>query len=171
MDQTATALWQQRHDDERGRHCRNGCHLIKINAQRAITYYKTQTLVVAIVLFWRTRPAHAPLERERESSYEVTCCRRRRAARHCEHSQCRRNCDRLMAMILVAQICMQPHRRSLPITAHHVDGSFAAAFRRNLVGLRAATRTRGLHGLLVGPDSRRIMIAAVPRRIAQRHRR
>jgi len=68
-------------------------------------------------------------------------------------------------------VVVQPHGQSLPKAADHVDGSFAAAFRRNLVGLRTATRTRGLHGLLVGPDSRRIIIAAVPRRIAQRQRR
>src|SRR5262249_50341564 len=46
-----------------------------------------------------------------------------------------------------------------------------AVFRRNLVSLCAATRTRRLHvggsrdgkgGLLVGRDSRRIIIAAVP---------
>src|SRR5215510_3794535 len=68
-------------------------------------------------------------------------------------------------------VVVQPHGQSLPIAAHHLDGSFAAAFRRNLVGLRTATRTRWLHRLLVGPDSRRIMIPAVPRRIAPRHRR
>src|SRR6516225_3886155 len=58
-----------------------------------------------------------------------------------------------------------------PSAAHHVDGSLTAIFRRNLVSLRAATRTRRLHvggsrdgkgGLLVGRDSRRIIIAAVP---------
>jgi hypothetical protein len=57
-----------------------------------------------------------------------------------------------------------------PSAAHHVDGGLAAMFRRNLVSLRAATRTRRLHigvsrgrigGLLVGRDSRRIIIAAV----------
>src|SRR5258708_11936094 len=57
-----------------------------------------------------------------------------------------------------------------PSAAHHVDGSLAAVFRRNLVSLRAATRTRRLHvgvsrgrigGLLVGRDGRRIIIAAV----------
>src|SRR5437899_10973782 len=59
---------------------------------------------------------------------------------------------------------------SRPSAAHHVDGSLAAGFRRNLVGLRAATRTRRLHvgisrdrigGLLVGRDSRGVIIAAV----------
>src|SRR5262245_31807898 len=55
------------------------------------------------------------------------------------------------------------HRQS---AAHYVDGSFAAAFRRNLVGLRAATWTRRLHGLLVERDSRRIVVAAVRKRIA-----
>src|SRR5205807_2194875 len=57
-----------------------------------------------------------------------------------------------------------------PLAAHHVDGSLAASFRRNPVSLSAATRARWLHvgvsrggigGLLVGRDSRRIIIAAV----------
>src|SRR5262245_24048290 len=70
----------------------------------------------------------------------------------------------------------RPHQRGTsdrgsPLAAHHVDGSLAAVFRRNLVSLRAATRTRRLHigvsrggigGLLVRRDSRRIIIAAVP---------
>ncbi len=71
----------------------------------------------------------------------------------------------------VLECVAQLHGQSLPIAAHHVDGRFPAAFRRNLVGLGAATRTGRLHGLLVGLDSRRIMIAAVPRRIAPRHLR
>src|SRR3984893_17198564 len=59
------------------------------------------------------------------------------------------------------------HRLS---AAHHVDGGLAAVFRRNLVSLRAATRTRRRHvgvsrgrmgRLLVGRDSRRIIVAAV----------
>src|SRR5215475_12500786 len=62
--------------------------------------------------------------------------------------------------------------RGSRLAAHHVDGSLAASFRRNLVSLRAATRTRlhvgvsrgGIGGLLVRRYSRRIIIAvaAVP---------
>ena len=63
----------------------------------------------------------------------------------------------------------QPHGQSL--AAHHVDGSFAAAFRRNLVALRAATGTSLLHRLLAGSDSPRIVMAAVRNRIAERHPR
>jgi hypothetical protein len=59
--------------------------------------------------------------------------------------------------------------------AHNVDGSLAAGFRRNLVSLRAATRTRRfdvgvsrgrIGGLLVGCDGRRIIIAATIAAIA-----
>jgi len=70
----------------------------------------------------------------------------------------------------------RPHQRGTSdrgsrLAAHHVDGSLAASFRRNLVSLSAATRTRRLHvmvcrggigGLLVGRDRPRIIIAAVP---------
>src|SRR5882757_4123297 len=64
----------------------------------------------------------------------------------------------------------RPPSNRRPSATHHVDGSLAAVFRRNLVNLRAATRTRRFHvgvsrgrigGLLVGRDSRRIIIAAV----------
>src|SRR5262249_6962930 len=61
--------------------------------------------------------------------------------------------------------------RGSRLAAHHVDGSLAASFRRNLVSLRAATRTRlhvgvsrgGIGGLLVRRYSRRftIPVAAV----------
>src|SRR5262249_50976141 len=71
----------------------------------------------------------------------------------------------------------RPHQRGTSdrgsrLAAYHVDGSLAASFRRNLVSLRAATRTRlhvgvsrgGVGGLLVRRYSRRIIIAvaAVP---------
>src|SRR5262249_36094003 len=71
----------------------------------------------------------------------------------------------------------RPHQRGTSdrgsrLAAYHVDGSLAASFRRNLVSLRAATRTRlhvgvsrgGIGGLLVRRYSRRIIIAvaAVP---------
>src|SRR5262249_55387129 len=57
--------------------------------------------------------------------------------------------------------------RGSRLAAHHVDGSLAASFRRNLVSLRAATRTRlhvgvsrgGIGGLLVRRYSRRIIIS------------
>src|SRR5215469_12926924 len=69
-------------------------------------------------------------------------------------------------------------RNSLPSAAHDVDGSLAAGFRRHLVSLRAATRTRRLYvgvsrgriggllvkrdsGRLVGCDNRRIIIAVI----------
>src|SRR5262249_46016564 len=69
-------------------------------------------------------------------------------------------------------------RNSPPSAAHDVDGSLAAGFRRHLVSLRAATRTRRLYvgvsrgriggllvkrdsGLLVGCDNRRIIIAVI----------
>ncbi len=50
--------------------------------------------------------------------------------------------------------------------ADHLNGSLAAALRWNLVGLRAATCLQLLHGLVVGDDSRRTIIAGVQRRIA-----
>src|SRR5262245_38016792 len=70
----------------------------------------------------------------------------------------------------------RPHQRGTSdrgsrLATHHVDGSLAASFRRNLVSLSAATRTRRLHvrvcrggigGLIVRRDRRRIIIAAVP---------
>src|SRR6516165_262314 len=71
----------------------------------------------------------------------------------------------------------RPHQRGTSdrgsrLAAYDVDGSLAASFRRHLVSLRAATRTRlhvgvsrgGIGGLLVRRYSRRIIIAvaAVP---------
>jgi hypothetical protein len=60
----------------------------------------------------------------------------------------------------------RPHQRGTSdrgsrLAAHHVDGSLAASFRRNLVSLSAATRTRRLHvrvcrggiGGLLGPST------------------